>query len=177
MTRVLCVLGLDRFLVTIVHEMVYAAVVASTECFTIGVTIASWHVWMAILVTVVYVGPAVIFVVLAGTFDAVVIALAAYLLVFGGRNVPTAFCAIFAGRRALREDDVGSTDRGGKGEYSNCTAFELHLVLLGTNCSRFRPICRPIGSGGLDADSGCNCCGWNALVGDFLLCWCGIGCL
>jgi hypothetical protein len=81
---------------------------------------------MPVFVTVVYVGTAVIFVVLAGAFDAVVVALTLYLLIFGGRDVPAPFGAICRGRRALSEDGIGPTDRGCEGKYCNCTAFELH---------------------------------------------------
>jgi hypothetical protein len=92
---------------------------------------------MPVLVTVVYVGPAAIFVVLMGSFDAIVIAALAYLLILRRRDVPR---IVVAGRRRSLCQQIWNTDRGCESQYGNSTTFELHLVLLGKNCSRFRPI-------------------------------------
>src|ERR1700722_9637135 len=171
MTRVLCVSGLDSFLVMIVHQVIRSAVIAGTKCLTICVAIVSRNVWMLVFVTVVHIGTAVIFEVLTGAFDAVVVTLTLYLLIFGGRDVPSAFSVIRLGRWGRGQKNVGTTDRGCEGKDCNCCAFVLHLVLLGRNFSRSSPICWINRFWSLDAYSGCKCCVWNRLWNFYIFGW------
>ena len=78
----------------VIHQVFDALIVAATEGSTILVTIRAGDGWVAVFIAVFYVGSAMVFEVLAGSFDAIVIAATAYLPVFGGRGVPSAVVAL-----------------------------------------------------------------------------------
>src|ERR1700759_964508 len=71
--------------------MRHCSFIAATEAFTIVVPCARRDVRMTVLITVVYVGPAVIVEVFTCSLDAVVVALALNVAELLGRNVPTSW--------------------------------------------------------------------------------------
>jgi len=88
-----------------VHEVFHSGVIAAAEGGTILVAVGSGDGGVFVLVTVVYVGLAVVLEVLASAFDAVVITTLSDLMEFGRRRFPS----VVRGW-ALCKDRGGSTD-------------------------------------------------------------------
>jgi hypothetical protein len=103
---VIMVMVMVAMLAALVHHVLHARVVAATKGVSIVAARFTGYVFrVAVLITIVHAWPAMIFVVLARSFEAVVEATATYLLIFTRRRFPWLLWAV-----------GGSVDLGKRGE-------------------------------------------------------------
>ena len=87
-----------------VHHVLNGDVVAATERSAVLIAICSRNRRVFEFVSIIDVGLTVVFKVLAGAFDAIVITAASDFLILGGRCVPSSLVVVFVRRWTLRHD-------------------------------------------------------------------------
>jgi hypothetical protein len=117
-----------------VHEVLDASAIATAECVTIGVAVTARNLGVAVLITIIYIGTAMVSIVFASSIDAVLIAATLDIPISSWRRIPRLLwpvsIPISRRRRSLCGEGPGDEYQCRCCHNSQYSIFEFHSFSL-----------------------------------------------